>query len=186
MARARLVTPDVLVTGVTGFVGREVARHLLASGRSLIALARAREGVPAAARVAAALGIPSRDRRVSVVEGDLAAPDCGVDLAGWQRMRASVETVIHCAGDTAFAPLRLEPFEAAHVTGPRHLLERLALGGLRRWIHVSTAYVCGRRTGVILESEGYSVLEAAHGGEALECLRAADDVGLILLDMFSF
>jgi|SRR5437868_3988038 CheY-like chemotaxis protein len=36
----------------------------------------------------------------------------------------------------------------------------------------------------ILESEGYSVLEAAHGGEALECLRAADDVGLILLDMF--
>ena len=36
----------------------------------------------------------------------------------------------------------------------------------------------------ILESEGYSVLEAAHGGEALECLRAGDDVGLILLDMF--
>jgi CheY-like chemotaxis protein len=37
----------------------------------------------------------------------------------------------------------------------------------------------------ILESEGYSVLEAAHGGEALERLRAADDdVGLILLDMF--
>jgi len=154
MARARLVTADMLVTGVTGFVGREVAHHLLASGRSLVALARAREGVPAAARVAAALGIPPGDRRVSVVDGDLAAPDCGVDLAGWQRMRASVETVIHCAGDTAFAPHRLEPFEAAHVTGPRHLLERLALGRLRRWIHVSTAYVCGRRTGVILESEG--------------------------------
>jgi len=37
---------------------------------------------------------------------------------------------------------------------------------------------------VILESEGYPVLEAAHGGEALECLRATDDVGLIILDMF--
>jgi CheY-like chemotaxis protein len=37
---------------------------------------------------------------------------------------------------------------------------------------------------VILESEGYSVLEAAHGGEALERLRMADDVGLILLDLF--
>ena len=28
------------------------------------------------------------------------------------------------------------------------------------------------------------MLEAAHGGEALERLRAGDDVGLILLDMF--
>jgi nucleoside-diphosphate-sugar epimerase len=65
-----------------------------------------------------------------------------------------VETVIHCAGDTAFAPERLEPYEATHVEGPRRLLEGLAAGRLRRWVHVSTAYVCGRRAGRILESEG--------------------------------
>ena len=148
------MTASVLVTGVTGFVGREVARRLLASGRSLIALARARDGVPAAARVAAALGVPAEDPRVSVVEGDLGAPAGGVGPAGWRRLRASVDTVIHCAGDTTFAPHRLEAFEAAHVAGPCHLLEALAPGRLRRWVHVSTAYVCGRRVGVIRECEG--------------------------------
>jgi thioester reductase-like protein len=142
------------VTGVTGFVGREVARALLGGGRSVIALARARDGVPAAARVAAALGLPTADERVTVIEGDLGAPACGLDTAGWRSLRASVETVVHCAGDTAFAPERLAPYEAAHVGGPRRLLEGLAPGRLRRWVQVSTAYVCGRREGLVLESEG--------------------------------
>jgi thioester reductase-like protein len=146
--------PIVLVTGVTGFVGREVGRSLLARGHSLIALTRARDGAPAAARVASALGVPAGDGRVSVIEGDLGAPACGIDGAGWRTLRASVATVIHCAGDTAFAPDRLEPYEAAHVGGPRRLLEGLAPGRLRRWVHVSTAYVCGQREGVIHESDG--------------------------------
>jgi CheY-like chemotaxis protein len=34
-----------------------------------------------------------------------------------------------------------------------------------------------------LECEGYDVLEAGHGGEALRRLRQAHDVGLILLDL---
>jgi nucleoside-diphosphate-sugar epimerase len=148
------VTPGVLVTGVTGFVGREVARGLLAAGRPLAVLARARDGVPADTRVATALGLPPGDERVSVIEGDLGAPACGVNAAGWHRLRASIETVIHCAGDTAFAPDRLEPYETAHVGGPRRLLEGLAPGRLRRWVHVSTAYVCGRREGLIRECEG--------------------------------
>jgi nucleoside-diphosphate-sugar epimerase len=90
---------------------------------------------------------------VEVVDGDLSAPDCGVDAAGWRHLRASVETVIHCAGDTAFAPERLAPYETTHVGGPRRLLEGLAAGRLRRWVHVSTAYVCGRREGLIREDD---------------------------------
>ena len=144
----------ILVTGVTGFVGREVARELLRAGRPMVVLARARDGVAAAARVAAAIGVATDDARVSVIEGDLAAPACGIDGADWRSLRESVDTVIHCAGDTAFAPPRLEPYEAAHVGGPCRLLEGLAAGRLRRFGHVSTAYVCGQRRGLILESEG--------------------------------
>lgn len=36
----------------------------------------------------------------------------------------------------------------------------------------------------VLESEGHRVLEAVHGGEALERLRAGDEVCIILLDLF--
>jgi len=43
---------------------------------------------------------------------------------------------------------------AGHVTGPQRLLRALAAGRLRRFAHLSTAYVCGRRSGTILESEG--------------------------------
>jgi thioester reductase-like protein len=151
---ARPPIRSVLVTGVTGFVGREVARALLARGRSLTALARERGGVPAATRVGIALGVPPGDERVRVIEGDLGAPACGVNPVDWRSLRASIVTVIHCAGDTAFAPDRLGPYETAHVGGPRRLLEGLASGRLRRWVHVSTAYVCGRREGRIRESEG--------------------------------
>jgi NAD(P)-dependent dehydrogenase (short-subunit alcohol dehydrogenase family) len=47
----------VLVTGVTGFSGREVVRHLLASGRRVVAMARSQQGELGVARVAKAVGL---------------------------------------------------------------------------------------------------------------------------------
>ena len=169
------MTGRILVTGVTGFVGRSVARELLRAGRSNVVLARARDGVPAAARVAAAVGVTTDDERVEVIEGDLAAADCALHARDWRSLQASVDTVIHCAGDTAFAPERLEPFEAGHVGGPCRLLEGLAAGGLRRWVHVSTAYVCGQRQGLIRESEG-DLGQAFHN--VYERVKLASEAGL--------
>jgi dihydroflavonol-4-reductase len=148
------VTPRILVTGATGFVGRAVVRELLDAGRSVTVLARGRAGASAAARVAEAVGVTPGDARVDLVEGDLSAPACGIDDPGWRTLRESVDTVIHCAGDTTFAPARSASYEAVHVAGPRRLLQTLAAGLLRRWVHVSTAYVCGAREGLIREADG--------------------------------
>jgi thioester reductase-like protein len=148
------VSAHHLVTGATGFIGREVVARLLAAGRPVAVLARGRDGVDARARVAAALGGTAGLERVEIVEGDLAAPGAGLDPADVDWLRERVETVIHCAGDTSFVPEALEPFVAGHVEGPVALLQALAGGRLARWAHVSTAFVCGNRSGTVRESDG--------------------------------
>ena len=144
---------SILVTGATGFIGREVVQRLLAARRHVLALARTSDGVPAVERVVAALGDAPPGADLDVLEGDLAVPDCGLARAEWRRLRATIETVIHCAGDTRFEPTAMAPYVAGHVHGPLRLLEGLAGGRLARWAHLSTAFVCGQRSGTILERE---------------------------------
>ena len=143
----------ILVTGATGFIGRAVARRLLAGGAPVTVLARARDGETATRRVVAALGGPGAGD-LEVVEGDLSEPVAGLSPADRARLHATVETVIHCAGESVFFPEYPERFHAGHVEGPVSLLETLASGRLATWAQLSTAYVCGRRSGTVLESEG--------------------------------
>jgi nucleoside-diphosphate-sugar epimerase len=143
----------ILVTGATGFIGRAIARRLLAAGEPVTVLARARGGQTAAERVAAALAVaPGAD--LAVVEGDLRRPAAGLAAAEVTRLRATIDLVIHCAGETAFFPGCPERFRAGHVDGPIGLLEALVRGRLATWAQLSTAYVSGRRSGTVLESEG--------------------------------
>lgn len=145
---------SVLVTGATGFIGREVVRCLLAAGHPVLAMARGRESQPAADRVAATVGIAPDGRWLDVVETDLTRPGCAIQGSEWRRLCNTVETVIHCAGDTTFFPEDMASFQAGHIDGPLNLLRRLRDGRLRRWAHLSTAYVCGRRAGMVYEREG--------------------------------
>ncbi len=144
----------ILVTGATGFIGREVVRQLLGVGRAVIALARAHRGQMASDRVRDVLGWVADAGRLDVVEADLAQAGCGLADVDWGRLRACVETVIHCAGNTGFFPDDMAAFRGSHIDGPLELLRRLRAGRLRRWAHLSTAYVCGRRSGTVFERDG--------------------------------
>lgn len=143
----------ILVTGATGFVGRAIVTRLLAAGREVTVLARARHGLDARARVRAALGETAGAGAVDVVEGDLETPGVGLAARELARLRERVDTVVHCAGDTAFVPSDRRRFVAGHVEGPVALLRTLAGGRLVRWAQVSTAFVCGERTGTVREAD---------------------------------
>ena len=85
--------------------------------------------------------------RVAVVEGDLAdVPALPDDL----------DAVVHCAGDVSFDPPVDEGF-TTNVIGTRDLLDRIdeaqaASGRDIHYVHISTAYVAGRRRGSIPEA----------------------------------
>ena len=163
----------LLLTGATGFIGRAIAARVRAAGRPLAVLARGRDGLDGHARIAAALGEAARG--IDVIEGELSADGVAVAPAALGRLRERVETVIHCAGDTSFAPQAVAPFVAAHVDGPVALLQALAGGRLHRWAQVSTAFVCGARAGTVYEHEG-DVGQAFHNPYERAKLRAEDAV----------
>lgn len=150
----RLSGRHVLLTGVTGFVG-EALLHLLLTevpGVRVTVLVRPKGSTTAEARTEALLRKPifadvsSASSRVGVLSGDLSdVPPLPTDL----------DAVVHCAGDVSFDPPVDEGFRT-NVLGTRDLLARVGeVDGLRdhgvHYVHISTAYVAGRRRGSIPE-----------------------------------
>ncbi|MGH7483801.1 MAG: SDR family oxidoreductase, partial [Longimicrobiales bacterium] len=132
---------------------------------------------------AAALARGIEPRRVSVVRGDLRVSGLGLDGPTRARLLNGVDVVLHAAADTAFSQ-PLPAARAINVAGTRRLLE-LADGRDTRFVLVSTAFVAGRRTGLILEDdapEGHGWVNAyersKHEAEAL--VRAYARTWLIL------
>jgi thioester reductase-like protein len=127
----------VLLTGATGFVGREVLSRLLArGGRHVFALVRARDDDEAAGR------LPAHER-LTAVAGDIERPGLGLDDATAARLRREISLVVHCAASVSFE-LPLEESRRVNVEGTRRVLD-FARGcdELERLSYVSTAYVAG-------------------------------------------
>jgi nucleoside-diphosphate-sugar epimerase len=144
----------ILITGATGFIGRHVTRRFLEAGRRVIALARTQGGFSGRKRLESILGIPGGENGFEVIESDLTQPGAGLASSELGRLRANVQTVIHCAGETSFFPRATTASRAIFIDAPLALLQALVPGRLERWCQISTAFVCGRRCGAVFESEG--------------------------------
>jgi alcohol-forming fatty acyl-CoA reductase len=151
----------ILITGVTGFVGEALLQRLLTDvpGARPVTLVRPKAGQPGRDRIAALLrkptfaaaadavgGIDALLERVEVLEGDLG------DLPA---LPAGLDVVVHCAGDVSFDPPIQDAF-ATNVMGTHALVSKVveaARDGGRpiHYVHVSTAYVGGRRRGAVPE-----------------------------------
>ncbi len=138
------------------------ARLLEDGGRRVWALVRASDQAEAAARVRSTLARLVVDPddyadRVVPVAGDLSQPGLGLDRRRRDELAEHVDEVIHAAASISFA-LPLAEARAVNVEGTRRVLELATLvaargSGLRRFAHVSTAYVAGTHRGMFGEAD---------------------------------
>jgi HAD superfamily hydrolase (TIGR01490 family) len=158
----RLAGKNVLVTGVTGFLGQAVFERLLLDfpETRVVLLVRPQLGSTGRQRVESLMGRPAfgtlRDRvgneamaamleeRVDVVEGDFSQED--LELPG------GLDVVIHCAATVSFDPPIDEGFRTNLLGAVRLYESVLASNESPHLLHVSTAYVAGNRKGVIPEA----------------------------------
>jgi nucleoside-diphosphate-sugar epimerase/pimeloyl-ACP methyl ester carboxylesterase len=123
-----------LVTGATGLIGRWLVPELTRLGRDVVALVR-RADERRAEYLEWITAHGGDARRVTLLEGDLAAPELGLDDAG-RRLLATTRDVFHCGALMQFG-MTAEVARAANVHGTRTLLELVATPALRRFVHVT-------------------------------------------------
>ncbi|MDX6728672.1 MAG: hypothetical protein QOK49_3477, partial [Baekduia sp.] len=155
----------VLLTGVTGFVGTAVAlRYLERTDRPLVLLVRAADAQGAADRVHAALAdvvapeqLAAHLARCTAVPADLLADGLGLDHRTVEQLARRCDEIVHCAASVSFS-LPIDDARAVNTAGAARIAELAARAatrgdGLRRVVHVSTAYVAGDRTGTFGEDD---------------------------------
>jgi thioester reductase-like protein len=149
-----------LVTGATGAMGAHLVAALLGEDRQPVRLLiRSRERsaehrfrqVMRAVRELRGGGAPGE--RLSLIEGDLARPDVGLASERLDAVAEETTAILHAAAATRFS-LPLEAARTANVTTTENVV-RFArrCPRLERLGFLSTAYVAGTRSGLILESE---------------------------------
>jgi thioester reductase-like protein len=136
----------VLLTGATGFVGKEILDRFLDRGRRVFALVRAEDDDAAAERL-------PRHARLRAVAGDIERPGLGLADGRAAELANEVTTVVHCAATVSF-DLSLEESRRVNVDGTRHVLDLAQrCKRLERLSYISTAYVAGEPRRLFQENE---------------------------------
>jgi thioester reductase-like protein len=154
-----------LLTGATGMLGGYLLRDGLLSGDRMAVLVRKHRKASAAQRVADLLALHgwtlSREGNGHVPTGcpavlscDLARDDLGLDPRSVDWIANHCHSMVHNAASLQFhgPDRRGEPWQT-NVEGTRRILKLCQTTGIDRMHYVSTAYVCGLRSGRIMEDE---------------------------------
>ena len=138
-----------LLTGFPGFIGRRLAARLLDEPDARVAAVVEERMLDAASD--AARGIDPE--RIELLRGDITLPGLGLPDAELDRLRSETRTVFHLAAVYDLAvPLTLA--QRVNVDGTGNVLDFcVSCESLERLAYVSTAYVAGRRRGVVYEHE---------------------------------
>ena len=137
-----------LLTGYPGFIGRRLVRSLLDADPSNRVIALVEERMRETAE-----RLADGHERLEILSGDITERRLGLSGADYDRVAGEVTHVHHLAAIYDLA-VPIEVAQRVNVDGTGNVLELcLAAPNLERLAYVSTAYVAGKRTGVVYEHE---------------------------------
>jgi thioester reductase-like protein len=162
----------VLLTGGTGLLGRYLLRDLLEQSVPVAVLVRPSRRHDPHVRVEALMrswdellgrSLP----RPIVLTGDICSPDLGMSPREIKWAAENCDSLLHNAASLSFVSTGrdAEPWRS-NVDGTKYVLDFCAQAGIRKFHHVSTAYVAGKRTGLCYENQLNEGQEFANPYEA--------------------
>lgn len=153
------MTRQILLTGANGFIGTQIARFLIKNKEhNILAMVRADNKQSAVKRLKRAWWDwpeieETIEERVEVIAGDVIRENLGWDDETYSQRASSITHIIHTVADLRLhAPLK--DLNKTNVQGTLNLL-KLAKESphLKRFSHLSTAYVAGKRAGEVGEDD---------------------------------
>jgi thioester reductase-like protein len=167
--RRTLAGRNILLIGVTGFIGKVWLTHLLSEipqiGKIYVLIRRQRtttaqrrfekilEESPVFDPLYEQLGDQFANfiaERVEVVEGDVGQPGLGLDPKTRARLARTLDLVVNSSGLTDFNP-DLRDALSSNLAPVAHLIEFLRESDHAGLLHLSTCYVVGARDGRVSE-----------------------------------
>ena len=159
MPPAPAFKPTILVTGATGFLGGALAAELLATEdwENVLLLVRAEDAshayqrvVRSLARFTSDLELLGRLKPEQVLAGDFTQPGPFIE----DNRFSGIKRVVHCAALTSFGA-NTRVF-STNVDGTLRFVHHLRqVAAIERFLHVSTAMICGDQPGRLVREDEY-------------------------------
>ncbi len=167
----------ILVTGATGNLGSKLVLQALEERPDIqiIALVRGENQAEAEVRLRNLLFTLSPNsyfadvgERLKVINGDITQRQLGLSYSLYKDLAEKVTHIIHSAAATKFSST-LKESRLVNVTGTENVMKFAGLASqsslFKTVAHISTAYVCGRREGIIFEGETDKSCDFSNGYE---------------------
>lgn len=163
---------NILITGATGFIGRQLLADLIRNGHSVHVLSRTAGPLPE---------IPGPGS-VEVFHGDILDP-CSIG-----RAVTGCEAVFHLAGYARNWARNLETFLEVNLQGTKNVLKAAQDASVRRVVYTSSVMTFGPSTGSAIDETvdrtapmltGYELSKRAAEEEAVEFCRRGLDVVMV-------
>ncbi|MDI6643769.1 MAG: AMP-binding protein [Methanobacteriaceae archaeon] len=153
------MTGQILVTGATGFLGTQIMRRLIGKNMEIMVLVRGKTYEKALNHLKRSWMewpelLEAIGKEIKLIKGDVIEPNLGIDKKVYGQLIKNLSYIINCAADLRL-DASLEELRKINVNGTSHLIELSKKAhedhGFGCFVHISTAYVAGKREGPISE-----------------------------------